>query len=207
MQQAIVMALLGYAVSLICAGGPLSRGRVLCRPSAEDDLVDHRQRLDHVLDHVLRLGPGHAEQVEQGPNPADLFEPRFGRLHEPPATDTTGLEEPDHNVRRLLVAVSGVVFAVVLMFMERGFRNALFDDTVALVQNFSADIVLVSGSRLPLSTSSRFPVNTVWLVRGCPGVKSAYPIYIENFTSVLRATSIAAGPFAWWLSMCGTACS
>ena len=39
-----------------------------------------------------------------------------------------------HNVRRLLVAVSGVVFAVVLMFMERGFQNALFDSTVALVQ-------------------------------------------------------------------------
>ncbi len=44
-----------------------------------------------------------------------------------------------HNVRRLLVALSGVTFAVVLMFMERGFQNALFDSTVELVRNFDAD--------------------------------------------------------------------
>jgi putative ABC transport system permease protein len=99
-----------------------------------------------------------------------------------------------HNVRRLLVAVSGVVFAVVLMFMERGFRTALFDSTVELVRNFAADIVLVSSSRYSLSTSSRFPLDTVWLVRGCPGVKAAYPIYLENFTSLLRMPTKRSRP-------------
>jgi len=91
-----------------------------------------------------------------------------------------------HNVRRLLVAVSGVVFAVVLMFMESGFRNALFDSTVALVRNFAADLVLVSRSRYSLSTSARFPVNTLWFVRGFPGVESAHPIYVETFTALMR---------------------
>ena len=70
-----------------------------------------------------------------------------------------------HNPRRLLVAVSGVMFAVVLMFMERGFRSALFDSTVELVRNFAADIVMVSSSRYSLSTSSRFPLDTVSLAR------------------------------------------
>jgi putative ABC transport system permease protein len=99
-----------------------------------------------------------------------------------------------HNVRRLLVAVSGVVFAVVLMFMERGFRNALFDSTVELVRNFDADIVLVSGARYSLSTSSRFPLSTLWLTRGCPGVEAAYPIYVENFISLMRRPDCRSRP-------------
>jgi putative ABC transport system permease protein len=99
-----------------------------------------------------------------------------------------------HNPRRLLVAVSGVVFAVVLMFMERGFQNALFDSTVELVRNFAADIVMVSGSRYSLTTSSRFPLNTVSLARGCRYVQAAYPIYIENFTSLLRRPNCRSRP-------------
>jgi putative ABC transport system permease protein len=99
-----------------------------------------------------------------------------------------------HNLRRLLVAVSGVTFAVVLMFMERGFQNALFDSTVALVRHFSADIVMLSSSRYSLSTSSRFPLNTVSLARGCPHVQAAFPIYVENFTSLLRKPNCRSRP-------------
>jgi putative ABC transport system permease protein len=91
-----------------------------------------------------------------------------------------------HDVRRLLIAVSGVTFAVVLMFMERGFQNALFDSTVALVKILDADIVLNSKSRYSLSSSSRFPTNKITLAGGCDGVAAAYPIYIENYMAVLR---------------------
>ena len=34
-----------------------------------------------------------------------------------------------HNYRRLFTAVAGITFAVVLMFVERGFQHALFDST------------------------------------------------------------------------------
>lgn len=91
-----------------------------------------------------------------------------------------------HDLRRLAIAVSGVTFAVVLMFMERGFQNALFDSTVALVKHFDADVVLKSKSRYSLSASSRFPTNKITLARGCDGVEAAYPIYIENYMAVLR---------------------
>ncbi|MCU0962774.1 MAG: ABC transporter [Pirellulaceae bacterium] len=91
-----------------------------------------------------------------------------------------------HNGRRLAVAVSGVTFAVVLMFMEQGFQNALFDSTVALVRNFTADIVIVSSSRYSLSSSSRFPFHAVLLARGAPDVAQVQPIYVENYLSLFR---------------------
>ncbi len=91
-----------------------------------------------------------------------------------------------HNPRRLLVAVSGVTFAVVLMFMERGFQNALFDSTVELVRNFDADIIITCRSRYSLSASSRFPLGKLTVARGCDGVRAAYPIYLESYMAGLR---------------------
>ncbi|MHB8974520.1 MAG: ABC transporter permease DevC [Pirellulaceae bacterium] len=99
-----------------------------------------------------------------------------------------------HNMRRLMIAVSGVTFAVVLMFMERGFQNALFDSTVELVRNFRADIVLVSSSRYSLSSSSRFSLSAISLARGCRSVQEAHPIYLENFLAVLRKPYFLSRP-------------
>jgi putative ABC transport system permease protein len=99
-----------------------------------------------------------------------------------------------HNVRRLMIAVSGVTFAVVLMFMERGFQNALFDSTVELVRNLRADIVMVSSSRYSLSSSSRFSLSAISLARGCRGVQESHPIYLENYMAVLRKPNFLSRP-------------
>lgn len=99
-----------------------------------------------------------------------------------------------HNVRRLLVAVAGVTFAVVLMFMERGFQNALFDSTVELVRNFRGDIVLLSSSRYSLSSSSRFPTSSVSLARGLNDVQEVHPVYIENYMAILRKPNFLSRP-------------
>ena len=39
-----------------------------------------------------------------------------------------------HDPRRLAVAAAGVGFAVLLMFIELGFRNALLDSTVQIIR-------------------------------------------------------------------------
>src|SRR5687768_13103254 len=56
-----------------------------------------------------------------------------------------------HDLRRLAVAVAGICFAVLLMFMETGFMYALFDSTVKLVDDADADLVLVSPARYVLA--------------------------------------------------------
>ena len=47
-----------------------------------------------------------------------------------------------HDPRKLLLAISGIGFAVVLMFQQRGFRHALFDSTVAVVDAVDADLIV-----------------------------------------------------------------
>ena len=51
---------------------------------------------------------------------------------------------------RLLVALAGISFAGILMFMQLGFRDSLFDASVTVHNLLDADLVLVS----PRSTSS-----------------------------------------------------
>ncbi len=91
--------------------------------------------------------------------------------------------------------MSGVTFAVVLMFMERGFQNALFDSTVALVRNFDADIVINCTSRYSLSAAAAFPANTDrrW-PRAVTTWRTPYPVYIENYMAVLRKPNHPSRP-------------
>ena len=51
---------------------------------------------------------------------------------------------------RLLVAIAGISFAGILMFMQIGFRDGLFDTSVTIHNLFDADLVLIS----PRSKSS-----------------------------------------------------
>ncbi|HBL59127.1 MAG TPA: ABC transporter, partial [Cyanobacteria bacterium UBA8803] len=45
---------------------------------------------------------------------------------------------------RLFVAIAGIGFADILMFMQLGFRDALFDSAVTLHKNLQGDIFLIS---------------------------------------------------------------
>jgi putative ABC transport system permease protein len=51
---------------------------------------------------------------------------------------------------RLAVALAGIAFAGILMFMQLGFRDGLFDASVVIHKRFDADLVLIS----PRTTSS-----------------------------------------------------
>jgi putative ABC transport system permease protein len=64
---------------------------------------------------------------------------------------------------KLLLASSGIGFAVFLMFMQIGFRNALFDNTVQLARLLKADFFLVSPARYNLPSEQRF--DRLWLDR------------------------------------------
>jgi putative ABC transport system permease protein len=85
-----------------------------------------------------------------------------------------------HDVRRLLVALGGVAFAVLLMCMQVGFQNALFDSTVALVEGLNAEIIITSRARYTLSVRETFSRRRLSQAEATPGVAAAYPLYIET---------------------------
>ncbi len=91
--------------------------------------------------------------------------------------------------QRLWVRCAGIAFAVVLMFMETGFRNALFDSNVRVMQTkITADIVIRSASRYMFSSRQLLPLSNVIAARSCAGVRSADPLYLENSVSEIRSS-------------------
>ena len=92
-----------------------------------------------------------------------------------------------HDPRRLVVAIAGIAFAVVLMFMQRGFENALFDSTVKIIHDLNADVVIVSKAQYALPAQQRFDRKRLVRASGVEGVTAVHPIYIETFAANLRS--------------------
>ncbi|MEX2185960.1 MAG: ABC transporter permease DevC [Pirellulales bacterium] len=86
-----------------------------------------------------------------------------------------------HNRRRLAVAIGGIGFAVILMFMETGFENALIDSTVKVLEELNADIIVASRAEYSLTAGQPFSRRRLSQARVCTGVQSATPLYVESF--------------------------
>ena len=91
-----------------------------------------------------------------------------------------------HDWRRLAVAIAGVGFAVLLMFTQVGFQNALFDSQVKLIDDLQGDILLVSKAKFALASEKRFPITRLTQAESLSGVAGAYPLYSELTLSVLK---------------------
>ena len=91
-----------------------------------------------------------------------------------------------HNWRRLGVAVAGVGFAVFLMFIEMGFKHALIDSTIEVVNLMQCDLVAVSRARYALPARQRMDRQRLMQIRNHPAIVGAYPVYIENVFAVIK---------------------
>ena len=58
---------------------------------------------------------------------------------------------------RLVVAIAGISFAGILMFMQLGFRDGLFDTSVTIHKLLDADLVLISPRSKSSISMSGFP--------------------------------------------------
>ncbi len=93
-----------------------------------------------------------------------------------------------HDPGRLALCCGGVGFAVVLMFMQYGFRNALLDSNDILIERFNGDLVMVSRRSNNMMNSESFSRRQLVRAAGVEGVRAAVPLYIERGLSVLRDT-------------------
>jgi len=83
-----------------------------------------------------------------------------------------------HEKIRLLVAIAGISFADILMFMQLGFRDALFDSAVKFHTNVNGDIFLVSPQSTALIAMKSFPRRRLYQTLAFKGVDSVTPIYL-----------------------------
>ncbi len=84
-----------------------------------------------------------------------------------------------HERTRLIVAIAGVAFAVLLIFMNLGFQGALLKSTVAFYDQFNGDIFLPSPQTQEISSTKAFPRERLYQVMGVEGVDQAMPLYLE----------------------------
>jgi putative ABC transport system permease protein len=94
-----------------------------------------------------------------------------------------------HNPRRLLLFSAGICFAVVLMFVQLGCRNALLDSSVLLIEQLRADLVMRSRQETTLMVPAPFPREVLARARAVDGVAEAHPLYLEYSSSWLRHTA------------------
>ncbi|AKG24263.1 ABC transporter permease DevC [Calothrix sp. 336/3] len=83
---------------------------------------------------------------------------------------------------RFLVALSGVAFADVLMFMQLGFQDALYKSATRLHEDLQADVVIVGKQARNLSDMSTFTRRRLFQAMDVEGVKSAEAMYVNNIT-------------------------
>lgn len=80
---------------------------------------------------------------------------------------------------RLIVALSGVIFAVVIIFMQLGIREALFDSAVRLHQGLKGDCFLISPRSTALIAMQSFPERRLIQALAFMEVDFISPIYLD----------------------------
>ena len=83
-----------------------------------------------------------------------------------------------HNRTRLAASIGGVTFANVLIFMQLGFRSALFETSVLTHHSLRADVVLVSSDFRSLREANPLPRARLHEALGVDGVRDAAPVYL-----------------------------
>lgn len=83
-----------------------------------------------------------------------------------------------HERTRLAVAIAGVAFAVILVFMNLGFLGSLAESATMVYSQLNADIFLVSPQALDITTTKAFPIERLSQAAGVKGVDRAMPLYL-----------------------------
>ncbi len=81
---------------------------------------------------------------------------------------------------RLAVAVAGITFADMLMFIQLGFESALFDAAIKPHRNLQADLVLISPQFQTLFSVKNFSRERLYQALGYESVQSVNSVYINT---------------------------
>ena len=81
---------------------------------------------------------------------------------------------------RLLTAVAGVAFAVILALVQLAFEDALFTSITLLYSHFDADLVLISPQYQSIEARESFSERRLYEALAADGVESVAPLYMDT---------------------------
>jgi putative ABC transport system permease protein len=79
---------------------------------------------------------------------------------------------------KLLTAIAGIVFACVLMFMQFGFQEALFDSATLVHRKMSGDLFVISTQSENLIAMKPFTRRLLYQTKNNPDVLNVSPVYM-----------------------------
>lgn len=85
-----------------------------------------------------------------------------------------------HQRFRTFVALAGVAFAVLLVFMQLGFLASAQSAAVILLDKFDFDAAIVSADYMEVSRASSFPRPRLDQALAVPGVERVAPVYVSG---------------------------
>ncbi|HAJ63600.1 MAG TPA: ABC transporter [Cyanobacteria bacterium UBA8543] len=80
---------------------------------------------------------------------------------------------------RLIIAMAGIAFSNLLMFMQMGFEGALYESGARLHSNLKADIIMISSRSKSLPYMRPFSSRRLYQALGVNGVNSVSPLYVD----------------------------
>lgn len=81
---------------------------------------------------------------------------------------------------RLTIALAGIVFADILMFVQMGFQGALFDAATKPYRELDADLIIANPQFQTLFAVRSTSRSRIYQAAGVDGVESVSPVYISS---------------------------
>lgn len=99
---------------------------------------------------------------------------------------------------KLVAAISGVLFACVLVFMQLGFRDALYASAISAPLKLNGDLFLMHKQSEALWRPAQFKRNELMRALGNPAVAEVYPLYLglapfKNIETGVKRTLMVYG--------------
>jgi len=84
---------------------------------------------------------------------------------------------------KYLVAIAGIGFAALLMYMQIGFQSGLLTSSTTFYAALDADLILISPKTVSSGSFSQFPQSQLFRANGYKEVESVVPMYVTNITA------------------------
>jgi len=83
-----------------------------------------------------------------------------------------------HERSRTLASIGGVAFALLLMLLQVGFRNALLDSALELLRRLDADVIVISKEKRPFLSRDWMPRERLYQALSTRGVEEVSPLWM-----------------------------
>ena len=84
---------------------------------------------------------------------------------------------------KYLVAIAGIGFAALLMYMQIGFQSGLLTSSTTFYAALDADLILISPKTVSSGSFSQFPQSQLFRANGYEEVDTVIPMYVTNIVA------------------------